>query len=170
MTAAGRTVLTRAAEVAHVLPRALDRSDTEGLHDLRVALRRLRAAMHAYRAAFPPGAWELLRQEMRSLFGPTTELRDVDVQSAHLSRLLEQAPPVAHAGVRLLLEEVAGRHDAAVAETDRALRAFQSQDVLARLAAVVEASTGITAADEGVAEALAPHPGVRTGPAAAVAR
>ena len=163
--AAGRTVLTRAAEVAGTLPRALDRSDREGLHDLRVGLRRLRAAMHAYRAAFAPGAWELLQGEVRALFTPTTELRDVDVQTGHLEGLLAQAPPLAHAGIRLLLEDLARRHEDAAAETERALRAFETQDVLARLAAVVEASTGVTAAAQGVADELAPHPGVRTGPA-----
>jgi inorganic triphosphatase YgiF len=60
--------------------------DPEALHDFRVALRRLRAALRAFEAGFPGRFRVSLRKEFRWLGQITGAARDLDVQLANLAR------------------------------------------------------------------------------------
>ena len=54
--------------------------DTEALHDLRVALRRLRSAMRAYAQVLNEAVPKKRRKNLRSLVQSTNEARDAEVQ------------------------------------------------------------------------------------------
>lgn len=54
--------------------------DLEALHDMRVATRRLRAALATFRAAFPQKLWIYLRDELKWLRQTLGSVRDMDVQ------------------------------------------------------------------------------------------
>jgi CHAD domain-containing protein len=63
--------------------------DPERLHDMRVATRRMRAAMKVFEGALPERArW--LREELRWLAGALGEVRDLDVQLARVQTWEEE--------------------------------------------------------------------------------
>ena len=68
---------------------AFDGRDTEGVHQLRVALRRLRAAIGAFRGYLAPARLEWLRSEARMVMAELGPARDLDVFTE------EMLPPVA---------------------------------------------------------------------------
>jgi inorganic triphosphatase YgiF len=67
---------------------ARDGRDPEGLHQLRVALRRLRSALSLFRPALGEAARAAWREELRWLLGPLGPARDLDVFAS------ETVPPV----------------------------------------------------------------------------
>jgi CHAD domain-containing protein len=68
-----------------------DGSDPEELHDMRVATRRLRAALRLFAPALAPDA-EHLRQELAWLGGGLSSVRDLDVQLARLAEWRSALP------------------------------------------------------------------------------
>jgi triphosphatase len=87
----------------------LERPDAEALHQARVALRRLRAAMSLFRSALGGTDYRQLRDELRWLAGQLGGARDLDVLSARAvgnSTLLEALKPLcerAHAKAATVL-------------------------------------------------------------------
>lgn len=66
--------------------------DPEELHDMRVASRRLRAAMSMFKESLPQEAGEL-REELRWVASALGKVRDLDVQLAQLDAWLDEADP-----------------------------------------------------------------------------
>jgi CHAD domain-containing protein len=58
--------------------------DAEYLHDMRVATRRMRAALRLFDEALPPAATARLREALRSVARALGEVRDLDVQIEQL--------------------------------------------------------------------------------------
>jgi CHAD domain-containing protein len=67
-------------QAAAAFPRLEDRSDPEGLHDFRVALRRLRSCLRAYGACLDDSLPKKLRRRLRRLAQATGPGRDTEVQ------------------------------------------------------------------------------------------
>src|SRR5262249_6626661 len=91
------------AAVRHVLARHLHRlrlhdpgtrigEDTEALHDMRVATRRLRAAVRIFAAGIPAPLQSTLSRELRWLGELLGHVRDLDVQLAKLDSFTSAAP------------------------------------------------------------------------------
>jgi len=100
--------LDRATE-AHT--RLIDGTDPEALHDLRVALRRLRSLFRAYRpwlGELPP---RKRRRQLRRLARSTNEARDSEVQLDWLKR--QRIPLDEKIGVQWLAGHLAKRRDQA---------------------------------------------------------
>ncbi len=68
------------------LGRLGDRKDTEALHDFRVAIRRLRSVLRAYRRWLGRAAGRRLRRRLGELAAATGSGRDAEVQIAWLER------------------------------------------------------------------------------------
>ena len=66
--------------------------DPEALHDMRVATRRLRAAVRIFEAGLPTRAQQRLSQELRWLGETLGGVRDLDVQLAKLASFSTAAP------------------------------------------------------------------------------
>jgi CHAD domain-containing protein len=66
--------------------------EPESLHDMRVATRRLRAALRIFAAAVPPGLRARLSEELKWLGELLGSVRDLDVQLAKLDRFTAAAP------------------------------------------------------------------------------
>jgi len=64
--------------------------DPEHLHDMRVATRRMRAALRVFGDALPQRRVESLRRNLRWLGGTLGAVRDLDVYSIHLAEELPQ--------------------------------------------------------------------------------
>ncbi|HEV3455861.1 MAG TPA: CHAD domain-containing protein [Thermoanaerobaculia bacterium] len=86
---ARRLALTYLDQAAAALPRLADPDDAEALHDLRVALRRLRSCLKSYEAQLGDSVPKKLARRLTRLAGATGPGRDAEVQ---LAWLRERAP------------------------------------------------------------------------------
>jgi hypothetical protein len=104
------------------IPVALEGSNIEGVHDVRVASRRLRAAMDVAEPAFPGKWYKSLHRIAKEITSALGEVRDRDVllQALHADR--STAPPVEQPGIDRLIERVESERTAARAEMERFLR------------------------------------------------
>jgi triphosphatase len=73
-----------ARQVLHNWQVVLESADPEGPHQLRIGLRRLRTALHAFRPAIDSDALRQLLHDARHLSRRVGELRDLDVLSADI--------------------------------------------------------------------------------------
>jgi CHAD domain-containing protein len=116
-------------------PVAQDGTDPEGVHQMRVAVRRIRAALKAEGASLGEVA-ESLQTELRWLGGVLGAVRDLDVQLDHLRGLAADFEPHERDAVeRLLLGLRAARRSG----RQRMLSALRSQRYTALLAALAAA-------------------------------
>jgi CHAD domain-containing protein len=78
--AAVQTVEIRAAEVFEHSKGVLDLDDVERVHDMRVATRRLRAALEVFEVCFPPKRHRKALKRVKALADALGERRDLDVE------------------------------------------------------------------------------------------
>src|SRR6185369_1968774 len=94
--------------------RALDWSDPEGVHDMRVLSRRMRSAISDFQSHLQkPG---LPVRKLRTIARTLGTVRDEDVALAALEELKTRAPEDMIEGIENLLEDRRGRQAAARAE------------------------------------------------------
>jgi triphosphatase len=118
------TLASRFAEVLAYREAALDFSDIEGVHDMRVASRRLRSALRDFAPRLRRSRrLERARDELKTLARVLGAVRDQDVALAALGKLEREAPEEARAGVRLLAAGREARRDEARALLTEALAA-----------------------------------------------
>ncbi|PYS91420.1 MAG: hypothetical protein DMF64_12090 [Acidobacteria bacterium] len=120
---------TRLAEMCGFREAALDGSDAAGVHDMRVASRRLRSAMADF-APYLHG--RLPRKRLRQLAATLGAVRDEDVTQAALADLAREAESDLAAGFRSILTTRQERHDdaralLALALEEAALEALQQK-------------------------------------------
>lgn len=102
--AAASAVEVRAEEVFSFRDRALDTGDIEGVHDMRVATRRLRAAMEIFAVCFPPRQHRRALKEVKRLADVLGERRDPDVMIDGLEGIATKLAAGDRAGIRHLEE------------------------------------------------------------------
>ena len=88
------------------IPVALQATDIEGVHDVRVASRRLRAAMDVAAPVFPRGWYRPLHRAAKEITGALGEVRDRDVLLEALHADRNSAPLVEHPGIDRLIARV----------------------------------------------------------------
>jgi CHAD domain-containing protein len=104
-TAAERILASRAHDVFSHEPAVREGLDPEAIHDMRVALRRLQAALRMFEACYPPKRLKRHRLRLRKLLRTLGAERDQDVMIATLSNHAEAAPtPVKQALARLVAQ------------------------------------------------------------------
>lgn len=134
--AARLTVQTRAAELFEHADGVLDVEDPERVHDMRVASRRLRAALEIYAPCFEPEAYAGVLREVKALADALGARRDPDVQLLALGALVEAMGPEEQPGLELVaadrrLERAAGNEELAAA-----LARAREDDLAGRLQAL----------------------------------
>jgi inorganic triphosphatase YgiF len=85
-TAARKIVARHLARIRRHDPATRMGNDPDALHDMRVATRRLRAVVRAFKRGFPKPLRQHLRQELKWLGQMLGAVRDVDVQLTHLEK------------------------------------------------------------------------------------
>jgi CHAD domain-containing protein len=83
---AARVVETRTRELVEHAEGVLDLDDIERLHDMRVATRRLRAALEVFAPCFPRKRFRAALREVKGLADALGERRDRDVTLGALDR------------------------------------------------------------------------------------
>jgi CHAD domain-containing protein len=90
-------------QAAAAFPRLKDPADAEGLHDFRVALRRLRSCLRAYRSCLGEGLPKKREKRLRKLAQATGPGRDTEVQIEWLRPQGRHLAPSHRAGLTWLL-------------------------------------------------------------------
>jgi CHAD domain-containing protein len=132
--AGARVVEIRAAEVFGHSRGVLDLDDVERLHDMRVATRRLRAAMEVFRPCFPRKRYRRARKALKALADALGERRDRDVAIAFLEGFLGEIP----AGDSGRLEILIARLGEEQRQANRDLEPYLAADRLAQLRDVLD--------------------------------
>ena len=104
--AAERVVEVRAAEVFAHSEGVLDLEDIERLHDMRVATRRLRAALEVFDSCFPRKRHRRALKRVKELADALGERRDRDVAIEFLGGLEGETPEADRAGLAALIERL----------------------------------------------------------------
>lgn len=83
---------TRVSELLDWRKAALDWSDPEGVHSMRVASRRLRSTMRDFLPYLPKRSFTSVAKQLKSLAAALGEVRDQDVGIAALEEIYKKAP------------------------------------------------------------------------------
>lgn len=127
--AAARVIEVRAGEVFEHSAGVLDIDDIERVHDMRVATRRLRAAMEVFEPCFPPKRWSKTLKRVKALADALGERRDRDVAIGFLESFAADAPEADREGLAALIGELRDEQRQANDE----LAPFVSEKRLAKL-------------------------------------
>jgi CHAD domain-containing protein len=103
---AARVVEVRAAEVFEHSDGVLDTGEIEHLHDMRVATRRLRAALEVFAPCFPRKRHRKALKRVKALADALGERRDRDVAIEFLAAFADEAPQGDRAAVEALAERL----------------------------------------------------------------
>jgi len=104
--AAASVVRLRAGEVFEHSEGVLDLDDVERVHDMRVATRRLRAALEVFATAFPRKPHRKALKRVKALADALGERRDADVEIELLEGLAGEAAPRDREALAALIEEL----------------------------------------------------------------
>jgi CHAD domain-containing protein len=135
---AARVLEVRTEELIEHSAGVLDMSDIERVHDMRVATRRLRAAIEVFRPCFPKGCAKAALREVKALADALGERRDRDVAIAALERFAAAMPAPDRPGIRSLsasFEDEQGRANAALAPFVEEARMAELRERILALAA-----------------------------------
>jgi CHAD domain-containing protein len=127
--AAAKIVAVRAREVADHSRDVLNVDDIERVHDMRVATRRLRAALEIFEPCFPAERYADALGEVKAIADALGERRDRDVTIVALERFAAGLASPDRPGVASLIGQIRTEQ----AEANAELEAFVSSDRLAAL-------------------------------------
>ncbi len=137
---AERVVAVRAAEVFEHSDGVLDTEDIEALHDMRVATRRLRAALEVYAACFPAKLHRKALKRVKMLADALGERRDRDVAIEFLLGFAGEAPEADRAAIEALIERLRREQRQANEELAPFLAAKRLKKLRRRLGKLVKAA------------------------------
>jgi CHAD domain-containing protein len=143
--AAARIVSVRADELTENARDVLDTGDIERVHDMRVATRRLRAALEIFEPCFPAKAYSETLGEVKRLADALGERRDRDVAIATLGAFNEQMPSPDRRGVRSLIDQLHEEQGEANRELAPLVEASRLRALREGLDELVDAARGVAA-------------------------
>jgi CHAD domain-containing protein len=132
--AAARTISTRAEELVAHSENVLDTADIEHLHDMRVASRRLRAALEVFKPCFPRKEYRRALRDVKSLADALGERRDRDVTIKAVRAFGGEMPSADQPGMNALVDRLRAEQQ----EATKALEPLVGWEVLADLRARLE--------------------------------
>jgi CHAD domain-containing protein len=103
--AAAKAVKVRSNEVFAYSDGVLDLEQVEKVHDMRVATRRLRAALEIFEPCFPAKRHGKALKKVKALADALGERRDADVEIGILEALMREAAAADRTALRELIEE-----------------------------------------------------------------
>lgn len=139
--AATRAVKVRAKEVFEHSDGVLDLDEVERVHDMRVATRRLRAALEIFAPCFPRKRHRKALKKVKALADALGERRDADVEIALLEGLLGEAAEADLVALRELIEERRARQREANEELAPFVAPKRLRKLRRRLKKIVKAAS-----------------------------
>ncbi len=140
---AARVVELRTCELAENAEGVLDTSDIERVHDMRVATRRLRAALEVFEPCFPRKRFKAALREVKALADALGERRDRDVTLEALDRFAAGIGAADRPGVRSLATSLRSEQAEANLELAPSVSAERVTALCDRLAELVEAADAL---------------------------
>lgn len=137
--AAAATVRVRAAELLAHADGVLDVEQIERVHDMRVATRRLRAALEVYAPCFPKREHRRVLRDVKALADALGARRDPDVQLEGLKRFAAVLPEADQRGVLRFMATARADQDHGNERLAAALRELDPAALAARIEALVAA-------------------------------
>lgn len=131
--AAARTIEVRTGEVFDYAANVLDTSDIERVHDMRVATRRLRAALEVFRPCFPKDEYKAVLRDVKELADALGARRDPDVALAAIEEIAGRLPPSTRAGVDAFEDDIRADQAGGNATLQAALDHAAAGDLRGRL-------------------------------------
>ena len=104
--AAAKIVSVRSREVADHAHDVLDVAEIERVHDMRVATRRLRAALEIFEPCFPPREFRAALGRVKQIADALGERRDRDVAIATLEEFAAGMAAPDRPGIQTLIEKL----------------------------------------------------------------
>jgi CHAD domain-containing protein len=92
---------------------ALEGKDIEGVHDMRVGSRRVRAALEMFQDVFPKREYRVMLREIKRLADALGEVRDLDVMLDRLAKDMAGRPKSQQLVLREMIDEMRQRREAA---------------------------------------------------------
>lgn len=111
------------------VPVAIEGTDPEGVHDVRVASRRLRAAMDVAAVCFPASWYKPLHRTAKLITQELGEVRDRDVLIEALELDRAAAPPEEWPGIDRLIARIDRERREARSEMERFLKELDGSKV-----------------------------------------
>ena len=138
--AARLAVETRTEELFSFSEGVLDTTDIERVHDMRVASRRLRAALEIFEPCFPKKAHRPVLEEVKALADALGERRDRDVHIEELERIAASLATEDGPGLGELVGALRSEQEGANVILAEALERIEGDDLHARLIALAGAA------------------------------
>ena len=144
-TAAAKVVAVRAREVADHSQDVLDVADIERVHDMRVATRRLRAALEIFGPCFPDDQHADALAEVKAIADALGARRDSDVTIATLERFTEGLAAPDRPGVAGLVAQIRAEQAEANADLEAFVQPRRLAALSERLSELVMEAEGLVA-------------------------
>jgi CHAD domain-containing protein len=138
--AAARTIAVRADELVEHSSEVLDTADIERLHDMRVATRRLRAALEVFEPCFPRKEYKRVLREVKVLADALGERRDRDVTIKAVRSFGGEMPSADQPGVDALVERLRSEQRRANRELEPMVTREELAELRGRLRELAEAA------------------------------
>jgi CHAD domain-containing protein len=138
--AATATLKVRGPELLEFRAGTLDGSDIEQLHSMRVASRRLRAALEVYAGCFPRKHHKKLLTLVKETADALSEARDLDVQIDYLTGYRAHVPAADRAGIDSLIALFRTRRAEADAQLGPALHRLDDEDFSGQVERLLESA------------------------------
>jgi CHAD domain-containing protein len=103
--------------------------DVEAVHDMRVASRRLRAALSVFGTAFPHGRFARFDADVKAVTTSLGEARDLDVMIETLEALEATVPANERAGIAAFVQEKRQARNRLQKPVVQALRRMEKRDL-----------------------------------------
>lgn len=144
--AAVATVRVRAEELLAHADGVLDVEQIERVHDMRVATRRLRAALEVYAPCFPKREYRRVLRDVKALADALGARRDPDVQLEGLERFAAALPDADQRGILRFMATARADQERGNERLAAALRDLDPAELAGRIADLitgVEIPTGV---------------------------
>lgn len=136
---AAEVLRARFDEVADLRDSALDFSDIEGVHNMRVATRRLRSALHDFMPLMSERPSKRLRKDLKRIADALGAVRDQDVAIVALEELQTQAETrLIKGGIEKILKERSDLREAARLNLTEAVAVGNLDDLQKRFGAAID--------------------------------
>lgn len=138
--AAAITLRVRSAELFEHAVGVLDTDEIERVHAMRVASRRLRAALELYAPCFPRDQWRAVLRDVKRIADALGARRDPDVQVEGLERFAAVLPEADRRGILRFMTSIRAEQRAGNVVLAEALERLERDGLADRLAALADAA------------------------------
>lgn len=135
-----RVIAVRAGEVFEHSRGVLDLGEIERVHDMRVATRRLRAAMEVFEPCFPRKRWRKAHKQVKALADALGERRDRDIAIESLEELAADVPSPDRKQLAALVDDLREEQREANDKLARFVKAKRLKRLRRRLRELAEAA------------------------------